>query len=111
MLLLTNLTWAQDLPKTGDIYGSLTYDLNGDGKPEKIGLSAFNIHGESESFWGRLRVTDAAGKLIWEAPKASDSGHRGDLRSIGGGIPDGNSRNQRPGPDRHLLDKKLGPAE
>lgn len=75
LLLLTNLAWAQpSMPKAGDVYESVTYDLNGDGKAEKIGLVAYNIHLESESFWGRLRVTDATGRVIWEAPKASKSG-------------------------------------
>lgn len=74
-VLLFNLAWALEMPKAGEIYQSLTYDLNGDGKPDKVQLAAYKIHKESESYWGRLRVTEAGGQVIWEAPKADASGN------------------------------------
>jgi hypothetical protein len=69
--LLTNIAFAQALPKTGEVYQSISYDLNKDGKMETIGLAAYNINADAEMFWGRLQVADAAGKVIWQAPKAT----------------------------------------
>lgn len=71
LVLLTQMAYAQSLPKAGEVYESVSCDLNGDGKVEKIELSAYGINAESEMFWGRLRVKDSSGKVIWEAPKAS----------------------------------------
>lgn len=70
--LLTGLALAQTLPKSGEVYESASCDLNRDGKIEKIELTAYNIDADAEMFWGRLRVKDASGKVLWEAPKASE---------------------------------------
>lgn len=64
---------AQTLPKNGDEYESVSLDLNGDGKKETVSLVAYNVDSSEESFWGRLRVSDASGKTIWEAPKVDDA--------------------------------------
>lgn len=71
-LLLGAPLLAQGLPKAGQAYQSLSYDLDGNGKMEKISLVAYNIDLSEEMFWGRLRVSDASGKTLWEAPKASE---------------------------------------
>ena len=65
---------AQTLPQEGRVFESKSYDLNGDGKNEKIVLVAYKVHLEEESFWGRLKVLDSAGKVLWAAPAASDTG-------------------------------------
>lgn len=72
-LFLTNLALAQELPKVGDVYQAVSCDLNRDGKAEKLELVAYNINTEAEMFWGRLRVKDAAGKVLWEAPQATET--------------------------------------
>jgi hypothetical protein len=69
--------WAQDLPKAGKVYKELKFDLNLDGKTERIGLVAYNPHKESDSYWGQLTVWDIKGKQLWQAPKVKDQ--RGDF--------------------------------
>ncbi len=73
VLLGSALAWAQTLPKSGEVYESVAVDLNRDGKSEKLALVAYNIQLESESFFGRLRVTDSAGKVLWEGPKVEQA--------------------------------------
>ena len=69
--LLTNVALAQPLPKVGEVYQSVKYDLNQDGKTETIGLAAYNINADAQMFWGRLQVTDSAGKIIWQGPQVT----------------------------------------
>lgn len=64
LLLLTASAAAN--PKAGQLYQTVQADLNGDGKPEKIGLVAYG-HFEA-GFYGRLKVWDSSGKLLWQAP-------------------------------------------
>lgn len=66
LLLLSTCAFAQEKPKAGTVYQSVKVDLNGDGKPEKIGLVAYG-HGDI-GFFGRLKVWDSSGKLLWQAP-------------------------------------------
>ncbi len=73
-LLLSSLVFAQPLPQTGQNYQSKTIDLNGDGKVEKVVLSAYNIDKNMEGHWGQLRVLNGQGKPIWEAPKTKNVG-------------------------------------
>ena len=72
-LLLSSLAFAQPLPKVGQTYQSKFIDLTGDGKVEKVVLSAYNIDPEMDGHWGRLRVLDSQGKAIWEGPKATQT--------------------------------------
>lgn len=64
---------VQDLPQAGAVYETVTVDLDGNGTAEKVTLTAYNVNAEEGSFMGRLRVTDGAGRLLWEAPKARDA--------------------------------------
>lgn len=72
MVLLGGLAWA--LPKPGQQYQVRQADLNGDGKKEKLALSAYRIIPQAESYWGRLQVFDSRGQLVWQAPQASEPG-------------------------------------
>ncbi|MBN9417400.1 MAG: hypothetical protein J0I12_18275 [Candidatus Eremiobacteraeota bacterium] len=65
LLLLSTAVHAQQ-PKAGQLYQSVQADLNGDGKPEKIGLVAYGHF--PAGFFGRLKVWDSSGKLLWQAP-------------------------------------------
>lgn len=65
LLLLSTAVQAQQ-PKAGQLYQSTQADLNGDGKPEKIGLVAYGHF--PAGFFGRLKVWDSSGKLLWQAP-------------------------------------------
>ncbi|MBX3170356.1 MAG: hypothetical protein KF760_23320 [Candidatus Eremiobacteraeota bacterium] len=69
LLLLTASTTAA--PKSGQLYQTVQADLNGDGKPEKIGLVAYGH--SPEGFYGRLKVWDSGGKLLWQAPTVQSS--------------------------------------
>jgi hypothetical protein len=71
LLLLCPLAWAQTIPKAGQVYESVKVDLDGDGRTETVALAAYNVDSEVESFFGRLRVLDSAGKLLWQAPSAA----------------------------------------
>ncbi len=71
LLVVSTPLLAQGLPKAGQAYESMSYDLNGDGKSETVALVAYNVNPEVEMFWGRLRVSDPSGKVLWEGPKAS----------------------------------------
>jgi hypothetical protein len=73
-LLTTVPLLAQTLPKNGQAYESVSIDLNGDGRPEKISLVAYNVDPDEESFWGRLQVSDGSGKVIWQGPTATRPG-------------------------------------
>lgn len=72
LLLLLLAVGAGADPKGGQVYRSVKADLNGDGKLEKIGLVAYGH--SAEGYYGRLKVWDASGKLLWQAPvvKSSD---------------------------------------
>jgi hypothetical protein len=72
-LVLAGVAWSQPLPRAGQIYQSKKFDLNGDGRAERVELTAYRIHHQSDSFWGQLRVTDNRGKLVWQAPQAKKS--------------------------------------
>lgn len=65
LLLFLSAAVAAD-PKAGQVYRSVKADLNGDGKPEKIGLVAYG-HGPG-GYYGRLKVWDSGGQLLWQAP-------------------------------------------
>ena len=73
-LLLSSLAIAQPLPKVGQTYQSKTIDLTGDGKVEKIVLSAYGIDKNMEGYLGQLKVLDGQGKLIWQGPKVQNVG-------------------------------------
>lgn len=68
-LLLTAIAAAD--PKAGQLYQTVRADLNGDGKPEKIGLVAYGHF--PEGYYGRLKVWDSGGKLLWQAPTVQSS--------------------------------------
>lgn len=72
-LLLCALAWGQDLPKPDQSYESVSIDLTGDGKLEKVCLVAYNIDKENDICWGQLVVKDSSGKELWKAPKAKKS--------------------------------------
>lgn len=72
LLVLSTPVLAQAPPKVGQTYQSVSYDLNGDGKSEKVSLVAYRVDPAEEMFWGRLQVSDSSGKLIWKAPPASE---------------------------------------
>ncbi len=71
-VLLITCVSAQPQPKAGQVYQSVQVDLNNDGKPEKVGLVAYG-HNPSGGFFGRLKVWDSSGKLLWQAPLAKSS--------------------------------------
>ena len=71
LILLLLSAGAAAEPKAGQLYQSVTADLNGDSKPEKIGLVAYG-HGPA-GFYGRLKVWDSGGKLLWQAPAVKSS--------------------------------------
>jgi hypothetical protein len=73
ILCTSGLAVGQTLPKAGQNYQSVTVDLNGDGRAEKVSLTAYKVDADVGSFFGRLRVSDGKGKVIWEAPKATDA--------------------------------------
>jgi hypothetical protein len=68
LLILTVAARAQEQPKAGQVYQSVQVDLNGDGKPEKVGLIAYGH--APVGFFGRLTVWDSGGKVWWRAPVA-----------------------------------------
>ena len=72
LFLLTTCAGAQPTPKAGQLYQSVPVDLNGDGKSEKVGLVAYG-HNPSGGFFGRLKVWDSSGKLLWQAPAVQSS--------------------------------------
>jgi hypothetical protein len=61
------------LPKEGQVYEKLSRDLDGDGKPETIGLVAYRIQKESDSHWGRLTVWGPGQKLLWQSPPCKEA--------------------------------------
>ena len=73
LLLLTLFlaAMAQNLPQTGRTYQARSVDLNGDGKMEKVVLVAYGIDHEMQSYFGRLKVLDSGGKVLWAAPAAA----------------------------------------
>lgn len=70
VLLFLTLSAAAD-PKAGQVYRSVKADLNGDGKLEKIGLVAYGHF--PAGYYGRLKVWDSGGKLLWQAPTVKSS--------------------------------------
>lgn len=62
---------GQTLPKAGQSYQLQTYDLDRNGKPEKIVLVAYKVNPDEGSYWGRLKVLDSAGQVLWAAPTAT----------------------------------------
>lgn len=74
-LSLASLALAQsDFPTEGQVYESVSIDLNGDLKPDKVGLRAYRV--DDMSYWGQLHVWDSSGKVLWQAPKNNqDYGH------------------------------------
>lgn len=67
-LILTVAAAAQQQPKAGQVYQSVKVDLNGDGRPEKVGLIAYGH--APVGFFGRLTVWGSDGKMLWRAPAA-----------------------------------------
>lgn len=58
MLLLTQMLWAEPLVSVHPI------DVDGDGTVERVALRRFEKDGVE---YGQLVLTDAAGKVVWEA--------------------------------------------
>lgn len=59
---------AQQPPRRGQSYQVTRVDLNGDGKPEKVGLVCTEV---KESGWySRLSVWDSGGRRIWQSMPA-----------------------------------------
>jgi hypothetical protein len=73
-LLLCGMAAAQPLPKNGQAFQTVIYDINGDGRKDTITLNAYNIQQEAEAYFGRLKVADAEGRVLWEGPKVKDAG-------------------------------------
>ncbi|MBI3927208.1 MAG: hypothetical protein HY319_16850 [Armatimonadetes bacterium] len=55
-------------PVNAELASALSYDLNGDGKPETIGLRKFQQGGVT---LGQLVVLDHRAKVLWEGPRRS----------------------------------------
>ena len=72
LILLSTAAWSQDMPKPGQVYQERRCELRG--KPAKLGLAAYRIIKEADSYWGQLKVWDGQGKLIWQAPQAKMPG-------------------------------------
>ena len=71
-LCLTPTAWPQsEFPKNGQTYQTFQADVNGDGKPDKVGLVAYRV--SSEEYWGQLTVWDSSGKVLWKAPQAKNA--------------------------------------
>lgn len=61
---------ANESPKKGEIYQTISVDLDKDGQKEKVCLRAFAV-GE-EGYYGQLLVMDAKGKMLFEGPEVKD---------------------------------------
>lgn len=71
-LALAPLALAQsDFPHEGHIYESVAVDLNGDHKPDKVGLMAYRV--DDNGYWGQLRVWDSSGQVLWQGPKTNQN--------------------------------------
>lgn len=68
-MALTCQGWAQERPpRKGETYQVQRVDLNGDGRPEKVGLKCVEV---SESGWySRLTVWNSAGAVQWQSMPA-----------------------------------------
>lgn len=55
-------------PKEGKAYATFTYDLTGDGRPERISLVAYGV--TQDEYYGQLVVTDASGSVLWKGPRS-----------------------------------------
>lgn len=71
--MLGGLAWAQPLPRTGDAFQTVHFDLDQDGRKETLTLAAYNVISESDSYFGRLKVADASGRFLWTAPRVQSA--------------------------------------
>lgn len=78
-----------DFPALGQVYQSFAVDLNRDGKSEKIELRAHFV--DEDSYAAQLSVRDAAGKLLWQGPKAQPRSPFAAAQPVFGSWPYGNS--------------------
>lgn len=71
-VLLLNLMMlpavAQEAPKKGQNYQVTRIDLNADSKPEKVGLSCFEV--QQSGWYSRLTVWNSQGQKIWQSMPA-----------------------------------------
>lgn len=68
VLLMLAPVYAQDpIPKAGDDYQVFTVDLDGDGKPEKVGLHCQKV---TDSGWSSRLTVWRNGQVIWQSMPA-----------------------------------------
>ncbi|MCB1231156.1 MAG: hypothetical protein KDN19_12850 [Verrucomicrobiae bacterium] len=72
-LILACLGWLSISVRAEEVRPSdMTVDLDGDGRPERITWVKFT-ETEDEGEFFQVRVMDAAGGLLWEGPKVTDT--------------------------------------
>jgi len=65
-LTLASQGWAQERPpRKGDTYQVQRVDLNGDGRPEKVGLKCVEVN--DSGWYSRLTVWNSAGAVQWQS--------------------------------------------
>lgn len=59
-------------PNEGQVYQTISADLNNDGAKETITLTAYNV--SDEEYYGQIKVLDYSGRTIWTGPRPTKPG-------------------------------------